>query len=87
MDELDLTFVDKCVEQIGTGQEKVLEIAQSLQEHFGYLPGEALERVCELTEITPASIAGVTTFYDQFRQRPACKHIIRNCVGAACHVK
>ena len=87
MDKLDLTFVERCVEQIGTGREKVLEIAQGIQEHFGYLPEEALERVCELTEISPASIAGVTTFYNQFRHRPAGKHIIKICVGTACHVK
>jgi len=86
-DKLDLTFVERCVEQIGTSREKVLEIAQSIQEHFGYLPEEALERVCELTDITPASIVGVTTFYDRFRQRPAGKHIIKICVGTACHVK
>ena len=87
MDKFDLTFVDKAVEQIGTGPEKVLEIAQAIQEHFGYLPKEALERVCKLTDITPASIVGVTTFYDQFRQQPAGKHIIKICIGTACHVK
>ena len=87
MDKLDLTFVDRCVKQIGTGREKVLEIAQSIQRHFRYLPKEALERVCELTEISPASIVGVTTFYDQFRQQPAGEHIIKICIGTACHVK
>ena len=87
MDEVDLTFVDKAVERIGTGNEKVLEILQAIQGHYGYLPGEALERVCKLTQITPASIAGVSTFYDQFRHRPAGRHIIHVCVGTACHVK
>jgi len=87
MDELNLTFVDQAVEKIGTGREKVLEILQAIQGHFRYLPDEALQRVCELTEITPASITGVSTFYDQFRHRPAGRHIIRVCIGTACHVK
>jgi len=87
MDELDLTFVSQSVEKIGTGQEKVLEILQAVQGHFGYLPKEALERVCELTDITPASIAGVSTFYSQFRHRPAGRHTIKVCIGTACHVK
>jgi len=87
MEKQELTFVDKTVERIGTGKEKVLEIAQSIQDHFGYLPEEALERVCELTDITPASIVGVSTFYNQFRHRPAGKHIVKICVGTACHVK
>jgi len=79
--------VDQAVEKIGTGREKVLEILQAIQGHFRYLPDEALQRVCELTEITPASITGVSTFYDQFRHRPAGRHIIRVCIGTACHVK
>ena len=84
---MDLRFVERAVERIGTGPEKVLEILQAIQGHYRYLPEQALERVCSLTEITPASIAGVSTFYNQFRHRPAGRHTIRVCVGTACHVK
>ena len=87
MDELDLTFVDRTVDEIGTGPENVLKILQAVQGHYGYLPEEALERICEVTQITPASIAGVSTFYDHFRHRPAGRHTIRVCIGTACHVK
>jgi NADH-quinone oxidoreductase subunit F len=87
MNQLDLTFVEQAVARIGTEKEKVLEILQALQGHFGYLPREALERVCELTDITPASIVGVSTFYNQFRHKKAGRHIIHICVGTACHVK
>ncbi|MBW8039461.1 MAG: 4Fe-4S dicluster domain-containing protein [Planctomycetes bacterium] len=87
MVELDLTFVTQTVERIGNGPENTLAILQAIQEHFGYLPTEALERVCSLTEITPASIAGVSTFYSQFRHRPAGRHMIKICIGTACHVK
>jgi NADH:ubiquinone oxidoreductase subunit F (NADH-binding)/NADH:ubiquinone oxidoreductase subunit E/NAD-dependent dihydropyrimidine dehydrogenase PreA subunit len=87
MEQLDLKFVDEVVGKVGAGKEKVLELLQAIQGHYGYLPKEALQRVCELTEITPAAIAGVSTFYDQFRHRPAGRHIIHVCVGTACHVK
>jgi len=87
MNELDLTFVDEAVERIGAGQKKVLGILQAIQGHYGYLPTEALELVCELTEIRPASIAGVSSFYDQFRLHPAGRYTIRVCIGTACHVK
>ncbi len=87
MSDFDVTFVDAAVERIGTGKEKVLELLQAVQGEFGYLPTEALERICELTEITPAAISGISTFYNQFRHRPAGKHIIHVCVGTACHIK
>jgi len=86
-ERVDLAFVDEAVAGIGVGAEKVLEILQALQGHYGYLPTEALEKVCELTDITPAAIMGVSTFYNQFRHRPVGRHIIHVCVGTACHVK
>ena len=86
-DQLDLTLVDSIVQRLGTTADKVLEILQATQDHYGFLPREALEHVCEITEITPATIAGISTFYDQFRHKPAGEHIVRVCIGTACHVK
>ena len=87
MGELDLTFVDRTVDEIGTEPENVLKILHAVQGRFGYLPREALERVCKITQIIPASIEGVSSFYDHFRHRPVGRHIIHVCVGTACHVK
>jgi len=87
MAEVDLTIVDQAVEKIGRGPEKVIPILQAIQNHFRYLPEEALRRVCAISEITPAAITGVATFYSQFRHRPMGEHLIRVCVGTACHVK
>lgn len=87
MPQLDLTFVDQIIVRHGTRSDAVIPILQAIQEHYRYLPQESLERVCQLTEITPATITGVATFYTQFRHRPVGKHIIRICHGTACHVK
>jgi len=87
MTEVDLTFVDEAVERIGRGREGLIPILQALQGHYGWLPEEALWRVCELTDIIPADISGVSTFYDQFRHSPVGEHVVQVCVGTACHVK
>jgi NADH-quinone oxidoreductase subunit F len=87
MADLDLTFVDETIQQIGRGPEAVIPILQRIQEHYRYLPDEALHRLCDQTDITPASIEGVSTFYTQFRRQPVGKHLIHICVGTACHVK
>ena len=60
---------------------------QAIQAEFNYLPEEAMQRVCEITEISPSQIFGISTFYSQFRHKPVGKHIIKVCVGTACHVK
>ncbi len=75
------------VEELGGGQSSVIPILQAIQERYNYLPEEALRRVCEISEITAAQIVGVASFYSQFRFTPAGDHMIKVCVGTACHVK
>jgi NADH-quinone oxidoreductase subunit F len=83
---IDLSFVDEVVERYGCGNEQAIPILQALQEHYRYLPDAALRRVCELTVIQPATLAGVSTFYSQFRHRPMGRHHVKVCNGTACHI-
>jgi NADH:ubiquinone oxidoreductase subunit E len=83
---LDLTFVDELVAKQGRGKEMAIVLLQAIQSHYRYLPDEALRRLCELTEITPAEVAGTSSFYGQFRSTPVGKHVVRVCHGTACHV-
>lgn len=84
--EIDLSFIEQIVEQEGRDADAAIPILRAVQHQYGYLPDEALKRVCELTEITPAQIAGTSTFYSQFRRSPAGKHLVKICHGTACHV-
>jgi NADH-quinone oxidoreductase subunit F len=84
---IDLGHIGRIVDETGGEPDAVIPILQAIQQQYRYLPEEALRRVCELTEITPASIMGVSTFYDHFRHRPVGRHMISVCTGTACHVK
>ena len=83
---IDLGFVDDLVRRFGRDRESAIPILQAIQAHYRYLPDEVLKRVCELTEITPAQIAGTSSFYSQFRRSPVGRHVVRVCHGTACHV-
>ncbi|MBN2582562.1 MAG: NAD(P)H-dependent oxidoreductase subunit E [Planctomycetes bacterium] len=83
---IDLAVVDEIVRRTGSTADATIPILQAIQAHFRYLPREALEHVCRTTEITAAQIAGVSTFYSQFRHKPVGRHMIRVCHGTACHV-
>jgi NADH-quinone oxidoreductase subunit F len=80
-------IVDRLIETTGSSPDKVIPLLQAIQKEFNYLPEDALKRVYETTSITPSSIHGIATFYSQFRLHPVGKHMIRVCVGTACHVK
>ncbi|MBL7221154.1 MAG: NAD(P)H-dependent oxidoreductase subunit E [Phycisphaerae bacterium] len=85
--DVDLKFVDEAIDSIGRGPESVIALLQAIQTHYRYLPPEALEYLCDNTDITPARVTGVSTFYTQFRHKPVGKHMIGVCHGTACHVK
>lgn len=80
-------FVEQQVERLGRKQEALIPLLQAIQERYRYLPEEALRHLCDITEISPADVLGVSTFYSQFRLQPVGKHIIHVCHGTACHVK
>jgi NADH:ubiquinone oxidoreductase subunit F (NADH-binding)/NADH:ubiquinone oxidoreductase subunit E len=85
--EIEIRDIEAIVQEQGGGRQTVIPVLQAIQEKYNYLPEEALRRVCEISEITPAQIVGVASFYSQFRFSPAGQHIIKVCVGTACHVK
>ncbi len=85
--QIHMEEIDALIEKIGKRPECVIPILQALQNRYRYLPHEALRRVCEISDITPAAIQGVSSFYMQFRHQPVGEHIIQVCTGTACHVK
>jgi len=85
--DIDLSVVEAIVAEHGRGAEALIPILQAIQRHYHYLPREALRRLCEISDITPAQVVGVSTFYTQFRHRPIGRHLISLCNGTACHVK
>lgn len=81
------SFIEGIVQEIGASAGDVIPILHAIQKEYNYLPEEALRGVCELTDVTPAAITGISTFYSQFRHTPVGEHIIHICTGTACHMK
>ncbi len=84
--EVEPEHIDEIVDRLGSARRRIVAILRAVQERYGWLPPEALRRVTAITEITPSEIAGVSTFYSQFRHRPVGRHIVRVCHGTACYV-
>jgi NADH-quinone oxidoreductase subunit F len=86
-DEVDLAEVDGIVRGTGGEAEHLVPILQAIQGRFRYLPPEALVRLGELTGMSLAHIAGVASFFSQFRFTPVGRHSIKVCHGTACYVR
>ncbi len=62
----------------------LLPILRDLQAAFGYVPRAALPMVAAALNISRADVHGVVTFYHDFRDRPAGRHVVRLCRAEAC---
>jgi NADH-quinone oxidoreductase subunit F len=79
--------IDRIIQEKGSEKKNLIPLLQAIQNEYNYLPEEALKYLSEKTAITPSEIVSVASFYKQFRMQPAGKHMVKICVGTACHVK
>jgi len=84
---MDLSRVDEIIDRYEGERGSLIPILQDIQDVFGYLPKEALERVSRRLKIPMSRVFGVVTFYSQFYLQPRGRHTIKLCMGTACHVR
>ena len=80
-------YIDQLIQEKGITKKSLIPILQAIQKEYNYLPEDVLRLVADKTEISLAEIIGVASFYSQFRLQPVGEHMIKVCVGTACHVK
>ncbi|MDZ4729779.1 MAG: formate dehydrogenase subunit gamma [Xanthomonadales bacterium] len=62
----------------------LMPILHAVQEHFGFVPQEAIPLLASLLNLSRAEVHGVMHFYHDFRSQPAGKHVIQVCRAEAC---
>lgn len=62
----------------------LLPLLHALQEEFGYVPSEAHGPICDALNISKAELHGVISFYHDFRDAPAGRHVVKICRAEAC---
>ncbi|MGO4480636.1 formate dehydrogenase subunit gamma [Rhizobium sp. 2TAF27] len=62
----------------------LLPILHGVQAEFGYVPQEALPVIAEELNLSRAEVHGVMTFYHDYRDHPAGRHVLKLCRAEAC---
>jgi formate dehydrogenase subunit gamma len=62
----------------------LLPILHALQEEFGHVPEAATPVIVEALNISKAELHGVISFYHDFRDHPAGRHVLKICRAEAC---
>ncbi len=86
-EEIDFSKADKVLNKYKDAHGALIPILQNVQHEYGYLQEAVLYYISESLGVSASEIIGVATFYAQFHLKPRGKHIIKVCVGTACHVK
>jgi len=83
----DLSKIEPIISKYEGKKEFLIAILQEIQEKYNYLPKNALIYVSEKLSVPLIQVYSVATFYKTFSLKPKGKHIIRVCLGTACHVR
>ena len=62
----------------------LLPILHAIQAEFGYIPQSALPIIAQDLSLSKAEVHGVMSFYHDFRENPAGKHVLKLCRAESC---
>ncbi len=62
----------------------LLPILHAVQAEFGYVPQSVVPQVAKALNLSKAEVHGVVTFYHDFREVPAGRHVLKLCRAEAC---
>ncbi|MFC3074994.1 formate dehydrogenase subunit gamma [Shinella pollutisoli] len=62
----------------------LLPILHEIQAEFGYVPQECLPVIARELNLSRAEVHGVVTFYHDYRDHPAGRHVLKLCRAEAC---
>ena len=65
---------------------KLVPILLHVQNSYGYLPAEAINKVADFLSLSEGHIYSVASFYAQFRLKPVGRHRLTVCQGTSCYI-
>jgi NADH:ubiquinone oxidoreductase subunit E len=84
---VDFKKVDTIVDEYGCNRDSLISILQDVQNEYHYLPEDMLRQVARRLELPLIQVYGVATFFKAFSLKPRGEHMVRVCLGTACHVR
>ncbi|MBI5033869.1 MAG: NAD(P)H-dependent oxidoreductase subunit E [Chloroflexi bacterium] len=69
------------------GSVSLISLLSEIQVRYHYLPHNTLVLLSEMLDIPLSQIYSVATFYNTFSLKPSGVHLVRVCLGTACHVR
>lgn len=68
----------------GDRADRLIEILHDVQARLGHIPADTIDPIAKAINRSRAEVHGVVTFYHDFRDRPAGRHVVKLCRAEAC---
>ncbi|MES2143164.1 MAG: formate dehydrogenase subunit gamma [Pseudomonadota bacterium] len=85
---LDIAAATDRVEEILAAHQglegPLLPILHAVQAELGYVPQLVLPQIAKALNLSKAEVHGVVSFYHDFREAPAGRHVLKLCRAEAC---
>ena len=85
--DIDLDKVDQIVDTYNADEGSLIQILLDVQKQYNWLPPEAVRRVSGRLDMPITQVYRVASFYKVLSITPRGKHIVKACLGTACHVR
>jgi NADH-quinone oxidoreductase subunit E len=79
--------VDEIIDRHNKDDSRLIQILLEIQREYNWLPKEALLWLSERLAVSMNQIYQIATFYKAFSLVPRGRHLVRVCMGTACHVR
>jgi len=79
--------VEAIIKKYDGDKGQLVSILQDIQTEHHYLPKEALDEVVAVLGVPASQVYSVATFFKAFSLTPRGRHLIKVCLGTACHVR
>lgn len=83
----ELRDVDKVIDKYQCDKSMLIQILLEIQAKNHWLPKTALMWVSERLNVPMTQILHIASFYKAFSLEPRGEHLVRVCLGTACHVR
>ena len=87
MGAIDLDKVNEIVDSYGAEVGSLIQILLDVQRQYNWLPPETLRLIGERLDIPITRVYRVASFYKALSLVPRGEHIVKVCLGTACHLK
>ena len=85
--QIDSATIDNIIDRYQGEEGILIQVLLDVQHEYNWLPEDALKRISERLGVAFSEVYRVASFYKAMSLIPRGRHLIRVCLGTACHVR